>query len=189
MRLNTGDVMSRTIVIGKTDATITLNKTGVPIRGRSRAVLNLSNKDQENEVSALVRAGLLEIVSEDSPSQPIVNKPENISQQIAPIKVDTKPNLEPKPKGKGGRPKGSKNKATLKTEQQKQNKEVRRAQTEIETEQIRANRGEDETQKMGSRVVVQTLDGPRVGRMTNSAAGDILETEKTRDSIAAMRKD
>jgi hypothetical protein len=66
--------MSRTVVIGKTDATITLNKTGVPIRGKSRAVLNLINKDQENEVNALVRAGLLEIVLEDSLPKPIVNK-------------------------------------------------------------------------------------------------------------------
>lgn len=58
--------MTKLIVEGKTDSIINLNKTGIPIRGKTRAILSISTEDQMNEVNGLVRAGLLEILSDDS---------------------------------------------------------------------------------------------------------------------------
>lgn len=172
--------MKKIHVIGKTDVIINLNKIGVPIRGKSNAVLNVSNQEQENELMGLVRAGLLEII-EDQQSIPKVTSIQTLSVNE---KTDKKPtNIEekfkPSVEKKKGRPKGSKNKS---------NKQNNTKKSFAEEERERVERAEAETQKMGSRVVIGTSDGPKEGKMRRSFVNEIADSEKTRESIEAMEK-
>jgi len=160
--------MKRVIVIGKTDSIINLNKIGVPVRGKAKAILNIVNADQEGELMGVVRAGLLEIVPDEI--HPFVPPPR--AYHI----TDDKERASNKKKG--GRPKGSKNKT----------KDAPVKNTLAEEERKRMSRAEAETQKMGSRVIIGTLDGAKEGRMTRSAVNDIIDSEQTRLSIEAMEK-
>jgi len=167
--------MKTVIVIGKTDSIINLNKIGVPVRGRTKATLNIINADQEVELMSVVRAGLLEIISDTvAEIQPFI---------IATAEEKTDKNKEPedkKPteKKKGGRPKGSKNKT----------KDAPVKNMLSEEEHKRISKAEAETQKMGSRVIIGTISGAKEGRMTRSAIDDIVDSEQTRLSIEAMEK-
>lgn len=158
--------MKQVVVIGKTEAIINLNKIGVPVRGKSTAILNINNYDQEAELMGCVRAGLLEII-QDTP--PVIS-----SLPSLPTVTD---NAETTEKKKGGRPKGSKNKS----------KDIIKDSFSQE-EQMRISAAEAKTQKMGSRVVIGTPDGAKQGRMKYSAIDDIVESEQTRASIEAMEK-
>jgi len=60
-----GKFMRKIVVVGKTDCTINLNKIGVPIRGKSVAVLTINNTEQENELNEMLGANLIEVL-EDS---------------------------------------------------------------------------------------------------------------------------
>lgn len=175
--------MKQISVIGKTDSTINLNKIGVPIRGKTRATLTINNAEQEGELMGIVRAGLLEIIQDHSlpstPSIPLISSIIDISarpkaKQEAIIETVPETVLEKK---KGGRPKGAKNKP----------KEMPK-KSQAKDEAKRVAEAEAKTQKMGSKVIVGTLDGPKVGKMTRSAADDITESEQTKASIEAMQK-
>lgn len=154
-------------VIGKTDATINLNKIGVPIRGKSHAVLPIMNPDQEAELMGIVRAGYLAIV----PEEPIAN------EETQPDSTCNQESKDQPEKKKGGRPKGAKNKPKGVSQNPQAEEEAKRVAI-----------AEAKTQQMGSRVIVGTSDGPKNGRMTRSAVNDITETEQTRASIEAMEK-
>lgn len=166
--------MKRITVIGKTDVTINLNKIGVPIRGKSKAILNIINDDQEKELMGIVRAGLLEII-EDKPIVPVPVIVKENEVEIISVDEVAKPIVEKK---KPGRPKGTKVKSVKKPSKN----------TFAENEQKRMSKAEAETQKMGSRVVFGTLDGAKVGHMTRSAINDMVDSEQTRASIEAMEK-
>ena len=167
--------MKKVIVMGLTDAIINLNKIGVPVRGKTKAIQNIVNADQEGELMGIVRAGLLSIIPDMVDEiQPLI---------VATAEEKTDKNEEPedkKPteKKKGGRPKGSKNKT----------KDAPVKNALAEEERKRMSRAEAETQKMGSRVIIGTLDGAKEGRMTRSAVNDIIDSEQTRLSIEAMEK-
>jgi hypothetical protein len=173
--------MKKVIVIGKTDSIINLNKIGVPVRGKTRAILNIFNADQEGELMGIVRAGLLEIVPDEI--QPFIPPPRayhitDDKERASNKKSENKEPEKPTEKKKGGRPKGSKNKT----------KDAPVKNTLAEEEHRRISRAEAETQKMGSRVIIGTLDGAKEGRMTRSAVNDIIDSEQTRLSIEAMEK-
>ena len=170
--------MRRIVVIGKTDATINLNKIGVPIRGRIKAVLNIENIEQENELMGIVRAGYLEIIPEPSviPVMPAINLTNySVPTPTVVVKTEDKP-TEDAPKKKGGRPKGS-----TKAKMMAKNPQA------IE-EGIRVANAEAKTQRMGSKVTIGSPGGALTGRMTRSAVNDITESEHTKASIEAMEK-
>lgn len=156
--------MKKITVLGKTDAIINLNKIGAPIRGRSIAILNITTEEQEKELMGVVRIGLAEIIKDVPRTPPSLPEGASRSNNAA----------EPKDvKKKIGRPKGSKNKFK---------------NSLAEEEQQRVALAEAETQKMGSRVVIGTLDGPKVGRMRHLAVESIADSEKTQESLRTMEK-
>jgi hypothetical protein len=174
--------MKQVIVIGKTEAIISLNKIGVPIRGKSTAILNINNHEQEAELMGVLRAGLLEIVP-DAPTivppmpkiSPVVaDKVDVISDKVDKVEEDKVENTEKK---KGGRPRGSKNKS----------RDI--VKNPLATEELRrVSAAEAKTQQMGSRVVIGTPDGAKQGKMKRSAIDDMVESDQNRASIEAMEK-
>jgi len=164
--------MKRIVVVGKTEAIINLNKIGIPIRGMTRAVLNIETEEQEKEMEALVRAGLLEKVDDTKTS---ISEQTNFKTQNETKdgdKEDSNADKGPIKKKKSGRPKGSKN----------------RSNNPMAEERKRVSDAEAQTQKMGSRVVIATLDGVKEGHMTRSAIDDMAESDKTQASLDAMEK-
>lgn len=155
----------KVIVVGKTDVVINLNKTGIPIRGKVQAILNVNNEEQRREVRGLINDGLIEVLSSEDDSIKVVNV-----KVSAPKEEESKPYSQKMIKGKVGRPKGSKNKNQEPTEQQ------------------RVSAAEARTKEMGSRVVIGTRDGAKESRMYRSAIEDMPDSEKTRESIDAMKK-
>jgi hypothetical protein len=183
-------------VVGKTEVTINLNKIGVPIRGKSIAILNIDDAEKEAEMRSVEAAGLIQIINEP----PVLPIKENIvdmsNSEVVEIKKGTSPKLSKMQdvetqddngnqeetqviiKKRGGRPKGSKNKKTEIIKEDKLGKQ----------EKKRVTRAEDRTQQMGSKVTIGTIDGVKSGKMTRSAAEDIIESEQTMESIKAMQK-
>lgn len=165
------------IVVGRTDATISLNKTGVYIHGRERAVLNIENEEQQNEINGLINAGFIEEIIEkvDPPLvfiQPTLSTTNPTHPAAIPAKTVEAEEKQELPK-KRGRPK----------------KETPKELTKEAKDQIKVNRAEANTQKMGSRVIISTGDGqPVETRMRHSAINDIVESEKTAASMRAMEK-
>jgi len=170
--------MKRIIVIGTTESVINLNKIGVPVRGKTRAILNIETNEQEQELNGIVRAGLLRIV--EDVSAPIVVTPQAQETKDEQTKEPCMTEESPAPivvKNKGGRPKGSTN-----------SKKPAIKNPLAAEENRRVSRAEQKTQKMGSRVVIGGADGAKEGRMTSSAIDDITEAENTKASIAALKK-
>jgi len=176
--------MKKVTVVGKTDVVINLNKIGVPIRGKVTAILNIANDDHMNELTGLVKAGLLDIIkvesSDDRPSfldtLSSLTAKENTANPSATQDAETK-TAEVK-KNKGGRPKGSKNKPKGPVVKDALAKE----------EHCRVSAAESRTQQMRSRVVIGTLNGAKEGHMTRSAIDELPESERTQASLEAMEK-
>ena len=163
--------MKKVTVIGKTDSVISLNKIGVPIHGRVRAILTITTPEQEAELAGVVRAGLIEMVLDPQITHKIDEPSKNppSTPPITPIK-DNKVEVK-----KGGRPKGVKNKP--------------KAITKVaNNEDKRVAAAEAKTQKMGSRVVIGTGNGNKEGVMKYSAIDEEPETERNKASIDAMKQ-
>lgn len=62
-------------VIGKTDATITLNKCATYVRGRVEAIVDVTNDDQRRELSGLERAGFIVVIDKDEQDEILELKP------------------------------------------------------------------------------------------------------------------
>ena len=165
--------MKTVLVAGKTDAIITLNKSGVPIRGKTPTLIVLDTLDKEGEINGLVRAGFVEILEDSS-------KEQDIQENLPTCEENSEENEEAEEGGtekgkKGGRPKGSKN------------KKIKPINQQIE-EARRVKKSEDKTQEMGSEVIIGTGKGTVKGKMKHSAIDDNIENESTKASIDEMNK-
>lgn len=69
----------KTSVIGKTDATLTLNKCKTYIRGRSEAIIDVVNDEQKTELAVLERQGLVVVIGEDE-LDPQIEAPKTMSE-------------------------------------------------------------------------------------------------------------
>jgi len=66
--------------------------------------------------------------------------------------------------------------------------EAPKSQPPIKSEQDKVKKAEARTQEMNSKVTIGMGDQNKRGKMTRSAAGDILESEHTKASLNAMKK-
>jgi len=117
--------MRKIVVVGKTDCTINLNKIGVPIRGKSVAVLTINNTEQENELNEMLGANLIEVLEDSKnvikttdaievqnltsiyPSKKEINNLviKDSKKEIKEIKAEVKEEIKEEIKRKVGRPK------------------------------------------------------------------------------------
>ena len=191
------------VIIGLTDSIINLNKIGMPIRGKIRLPLTITNQDQENEINVLLREKL--IMLEDISAPPAVEYP-------------TIPEVEPKAEDKAedndiinltNPPMIEAETIILNNEWEAKvevnDVEVDEDETEDETEDdkpkktgrpkgsknkrkikvqklprnlakeelLRTIKAEAQTQAMGANVVIGTLDGPKQTRMCRDAITDM----------------
>jgi hypothetical protein len=63
-----------------------------------------------------------------------------------------------------------------------------KASTRQPTEQERVAMAEAKTQQMGSRVVISNGNGTAEGKMRRSAIGDICDSDRTKESVEALKK-
>lgn len=82
-------------IVGNTDSIVNLNKSGIPLVGKSQIVVNADTPEKENEIRVLQKSGLISIV-EDKP-----------------VSSQNEPDKKGEPKKKAGRPKGAKGKNSL----------------------------------------------------------------------------
>lgn len=200
--------MRKVVVVGKTDCTINLNKIGVPIRGKSVAVLTINNTEQVNELNEMLGANLLEIL-EDSIN--VIKTTDAIEVQnltnIYPSKKeinnlvikDSKKEIKEvkeEVKRKVGRPKS---KETIVKIKGKPGRPPKTPQTPNvtnttplslqEEERIRTINAENKTQQRGSKVTMVTNKGIVTGKMTDSLVYDAENNkELVKASIDALKK-
>ena len=65
----------KTIIIGKTDSTLTLNKCASYVRGKTETVVDVVNDDQRRELAVLERHGLIVVINEDDANEVQIKAP------------------------------------------------------------------------------------------------------------------
>jgi len=174
----------RVTIKGLTASTISFNTLGIVLRGNIEArSIDLKNDAQIREVNSLSNAGLIEIIREEPViiSNPIIVPK---TQPVIPSPTTT-PNptpVEDKPKTfKGGRPKGSKNKA------KPAKKPIKTAVTPIKKlAPVKVSSGSN-PEEMEGKVVVMTSGGPVDGHMVKSVTGDMPDSDATQASLQALK--
>lgn len=170
--------MSKTIIVrGRTNAVIALNKIGVPIRGTSQAVLKIENEEHQKEINGLVAARLIDIIVDDIRAVPIPIPQPNVQQINFESTIDKDQKVEEK-----NEEKKEEKKAT------KKNKGGRPKKNKPLSENERVRQAEERTQKLEGRVVIGTGNGNVESKMKRSAINDIIETDKIKASLEAMKQ-
>lgn len=208
--------MKKVVVVGKTDCTINLNKIGVPIRGKSTAILTINNIDQENELNSIIRANLLDLVE-------VIEDTESKVNDYPTVEIDNLTNIYPSKKEiddltitdealdiedeeqdgqdeeiiengevkrKPGRPKFS-NRRRANANPKKLGRPPKYNNLDpLAAEELkRVEEAENKTQKRGSKVTLVTKDGIKQGKMTDSLVYDAGNNpEITKESIEAIEK-
>jgi hypothetical protein len=184
--------MKRVVVVGKTDCTINLNKIGVPVRGKTTAILTINNIEQENELNSIIRANLLDVIETIDDN---VFKVDCSAERIYPSKEEIEEvTIKEEIKKKPGRPKLN----TKDTENTKEEKIPRKPGRPPKNKDIdslaieeakRVKEAEDKTQRRGAKVTLITKDGIKKEKMTDSLVYDISKNpEITKESINAIEK-
>jgi hypothetical protein len=189
------DYKMRVTIKGMTLSTIAFNTLGIVLRGDSRNTqlypesiarhIDIVNEDQLTEVNSLVNAGFI-VVEPETTSEENKKVSKGKEVQVAKTTESSSEDEEiedaPKPKSRGrGRPKGSKNKATKKSEAKK----IKKVEKALESEKVDKK---SENTEPESKPVIMTPNGPKAGRTVRTAAGEIKDGEATRASIEAMKK-
>ena len=174
-------------IIGLTDSVITLNVLGVTLHGKVSGTFIIKNDNQLSEVKLLRKAGLIGVedleatqTEQELPKQEVLAKKDKpkaskSSKPSKPEATKVEPEVKVAKKSLGrGRPKGSKNKSVQKKTILTQDQKVKLA--------------EEDTQKMGSDVIIATGNSFQKKKMRHSFAGEIPESAKTQESLDAMDK-
>jgi hypothetical protein len=72
----------KSVIRGKTASVITLNKTGITIRGKEDALVDIDTSEKRNEVMGLANAGFIEIISSNDFSDEVMSKGKSEEQRI-----------------------------------------------------------------------------------------------------------
>ena len=79
----------KSIVRGLTPSVITLNKSGITIRGIEDAVIDIDTPEKKNEVAGLVRAGFVEVIDSNDFSDESMIKGKSEEQRVKEAEAKT----------------------------------------------------------------------------------------------------
>jgi len=189
------------VIIGLTDSIINLNKIGMPIRGKIRLPLTITNQDQENEINVLIREKL--IMLENISTTPVVEYPpipevEQKTEEVedndvinltnppiietetiilnndfeAKVEVDEVDEVDEDEEDETED--GPKKVGRPKGSKNKKRIKIQKQPRNLAKEELlRTIRAEAQTQAMGANVVIGSLDGPKQTRMCRDAITDM----------------